>query len=67
MLKLCTHCTTHCDTTWDNVIKNFEEKFNKLHVEVNRKEANSSSVMFTEEKEYCDAEEMDKDDLDDED
>ena len=51
----------------DNVIQNFEEKFKELHVEGNRKEANPSSVMFTEEDEYYDAEEMmDKDDLDDE-
>ena len=50
------------------MIKNFEEKFKELCVEGNRKEANSSSVMFTEEDEYYDAEEMmDEDDLDDED
>ena len=36
----------------DNVIKNFEDKFKELQVEGNRKEVNSSSVMFTEEDEY---------------
>ena len=49
------------------MIKNFEEKFKELCVEGNRKEANSSSVMFSEEDEYYDAEEMmDEDELDDE-
>ena len=43
------------------MIKNFEEKFKELCVEGNRKEANSSSVMFTEEDEYYDEEEMDED------
>ena len=52
----------------DNVIKNFEEKFKELCVEGNRREVNSSSVMFTEEDEYYDAEEMvDRDDPDDKD
>ena len=51
----------------DNVVKNFEEKFKELLVEGNRKEINSSTVMFTEEDEYFDAEEMEEDDLDDED
>ena len=51
----------------DNVVKNFEEKFKELRVEGNRKEVNSSSVMFTEEDEYYDAEEMEEDDLDDKD
>ena len=49
----------------DNVVKNFEEKFKELRVEGKRKEVNSSSVMFTEENEYFDAEEMEEDDLDD--
>ena len=49
------------------MVKNFEEKFKELQVEGNRKEVNSSSVMFTEEDEYFDAEEMEEDDLDDED
>ena len=51
----------------DNVVQNFEEKFKELRVEGNGKEVNSSSVMFTEEDEYFDAEEMKEDDLDDED
>ena len=51
----------------DNIVKNFEEKFKELWVEGNRKETNSSSVMFTEEDKYYDAEEMKEDDLDDED
>ena len=48
----------------DNVVKNFEEKFKELRVEGNRKEMNSSLVMFTEEEEYYDAEEMDENDID---
>ena len=40
----------------DNVVKNFEEKFKELQVEGNRKEVNSSLVMFTEEDEYYDEE-----------
>ena len=40
--------------------------FKELRVEGNRKETNSSSVMFTEEDEYYDAQEMEEDDLDDE-
>ena len=51
----------------ENVIRNFEKKFKELRVEGNRKEANSSSVMFTEKYEYYDAEKMDEDYLDDED
>ena len=49
------------------MIQNFEEKFKECCVEGIRKEVNSSSVMFTEEDEYYDAEKMDKDDLVDED
>ena len=48
----------------DNVVKNFEEKFKELQVEGNRKEVNSSLVMFTEEDEYYDEEEMDEDNFD---
>ena len=51
----------------DNVIKNFEYKFKELWIEGNRKESSSASVMFTEENEYYDDEEMEEDDLDDED
>ena len=47
------------------MIQNFEEKVQELCVEGNRREANSSSVMFTEEDEYYDAKEMEEDDLDD--
>ena len=51
----------------DNIVKNFEEKFKELRVEGNRKEVNSSSVMFREEDEHFDAEEIKEDDLDEED
>ena len=51
----------------DNLIKNFEDKFKELRVEGNRKEVNSSSVMFTEEDEYFSSEEMEEYDLDEED
>ena len=45
----------------DNVVRNFEEKFKELRVEGHRKENSSSaSVMFTEEDEYFDEEEMEK-------
>ena len=49
------------------MIKNFKDKFKDLRVEGNRKEVNSSSVMFMEEDEYFDAEEMEEDDLHEED
>ena len=48
-------------------LKNIEKKFKELRVEGNKKEVNSSSVMFTEEDEYFDAEEMEENDLDKED
>ena len=51
----------------ENIVKNFESKFKELRVEGNRKEMNSSSVMFTEEDEYFSSEEMEEDDLDEED
>ena len=45
----------------DNVVKNFEEKFEEMRVEGHRKENGSSaSVMFTEEDEYFDDEEMEE-------
>ena len=49
----------------DNVIKNVEEKFKELRVEGNRREANSSSVMFTEEDEYFSSEDIDFDEEED--
>ena len=50
----------------DNVFKNFEEKFKELRVEGHRKELNSSaSVMFTEEDEYFDEEEMEEESYED--
>ena len=47
------------------MIKNFEDMFKELRVEGNRRETNSSSVMFTEEDEYFSSEDMDLDEEDD--